>query len=129
MSSGAQNDLAEDVFGRCNPQKVAKELMERLESAAMEAAGKGEHEALAYIYFWNCSSGTCDQNYKFCAYRGLVGSDSPFAYCDWPKRQKLFEILCAAVEKCIPTHISDANVSVRHTNSENRGDIYVYLEW
>lgn len=52
ISSEGQNDIANKILQKCNPQKIAQELVSELQTNANNAAKKGEHEASASFLIW-----------------------------------------------------------------------------
>ena len=97
LTQEGQNNLEKEVLKYCNPQNVAKKLMQKLEIIATKAAEAGKREAEAFISLY-CETKMSDGWRK--------ANEQIFSKLDSQKSAELTKILFEMVKK----NVSDDNI-------------------
>jgi len=116
MSQEGQDGIAKQILEKCDPKKIAQELMSKLEKNATEAAKKGECKAYSHFNIWQ-KTGRGETNL-------WISRDKIWKYenngplVDFPDREKASKILLTMVQE----HVKDKNIQLELRKYDYKDD-------
>jgi len=117
--SKIDSEIASQILKKCNPQKIAQDLMRELQIKANEAAKRGERSAYAYFVIWRerrRGSFNTPLGMKY----GKEEREGPLV--DFPDKRKASEVLFTMVKK----YIKDNNIQLNLTGINDSYENYDY---